>query len=144
MGFSLIASKKQSDPLEKDGSASHQGAFGLGLGYDYEGAEEVAGDWIYQFLDYTDKALEAGKVGDSRIVVPCVPFVFDEAAKYPGLNSDSQIIIGENVTINYEGEYIHKDKKAALIVMGEDNTSKTIFSDSTEFNAEGQSRIVFK
>ena len=37
-----------------------------------------------------------------------------------------------------------KDKKAALIVMGEDNTSKTIFSDSTEFNAEGQSRIVFK
>lgn len=58
MGFSLIASKKQSDPLEKDGSASHQGAFGLGLGYDYEGAEEVAGEWIYQFLDYTDKALE--------------------------------------------------------------------------------------
>ena len=36
----------------------HQGAFGLGLGYDYEGAEEVAGEWIYQFLDYTDKALE--------------------------------------------------------------------------------------
>ena len=95
-------------------------------------------------MKYTDKVLESGKVGDSRIVVPCVPFVFDEAAKYPGLNSDSQIIIGENVTINYEGEYVHKDKKAALIVMGEDNTSKTIFSDSTEFNAEGQSRIVFK
>ena len=95
-------------------------------------------------MKYTDKVLESGKVGDSRIVVPCVPFVFDEAAKYPGLNSDSQIIIGENVTINYEGEYVHKDKKAALVVMGEDNTSKTIFSDSTEFNAEGQSRIVFK
>lgn len=95
-------------------------------------------------MKYTDKALEAGKVGDSRIVVPCVPFVFDEAAKYPGLKSDSQIVIGENVTINYEGEYVHKDKKAALVVMGEDNTSKTIFSDTTEFNEEGQSRIVFK
>lgn len=95
-------------------------------------------------MKYTDKALEAGKVGDSRIVVPCVPFVFDEAAKYPGLKSDSQIVIGENITINYEGEYVHKDKKAALVVMGEDNTSKTIFSDNTEFNEEGQSRIVFK
>lgn len=95
-------------------------------------------------MKYTDKALEAGKVGDSRIVVPCVPFVFDEAAKYPGLNSDAQIVIGENVTINYEGEYVHKDKKAALVVMGEGNTSKTIFSDNTEFNEEGQSRIVFK
>ena len=95
-------------------------------------------------MKYTNKALEAGKVGDSRIVVPCVPFVFDEAAKYPGLKSDAQIVIGENVTINYEGEYVHKDKKAALVVMGEGNTSKTIFSDNTEFNEEGQSRIVFK
>ena len=58
MGFSLIASKKQSDPLEKDGSASHQGAFGLGLGSDYPGAEEVFGDWYYQFIDYTDEALK--------------------------------------------------------------------------------------
>ena len=36
----------------------HQGAFGLGIGYDYSGEEEVAGDFIYQFLEYTDKALE--------------------------------------------------------------------------------------
>ena len=35
----------------------HQGAFGLGIGYNYSDAEEVDGDFIYQFLDYTDKAL---------------------------------------------------------------------------------------
>ena len=36
----------------------HQGAFGLGLGSDYPGAEEVFGDWYYQFIDYTDEALK--------------------------------------------------------------------------------------
>ena len=39
----------------------HQGAFGLSLDGGYpndENQAEVAGDWIYQFLDYTDKALE--------------------------------------------------------------------------------------
>ncbi len=36
----------------------HQGAFGLGLGYDYPGEEEVAGDYIYQFIDYTDEILK--------------------------------------------------------------------------------------
>ena len=35
----------------------HQGAFGLGIGYDYEDAEEVQGDFIYQFIDYTDEVL---------------------------------------------------------------------------------------
>lgn len=34
-----------------------------------------------------------GKVGDGRTVCECVPVIFDEAAKYPGLNNDSQIII---------------------------------------------------
>lgn len=96
-------------------------------------------------MKYTGAALEAGKVGDSRIVIPCVPFVFDEAANYPGLKDDAQLIIGENVTINYEGEeYVHKDKKAALITKDADGNVKTIFSDATEFNSEGQSRIVFK
>lgn len=32
-----------------------------------------------------------GKVGDSRIVVPCSALVFDEQAAYPGLDSDSAI-----------------------------------------------------
>ena len=38
--------------------AGHQGAFGLGLGYDYPGAEEVLIEYVYQFLNYTDKALK--------------------------------------------------------------------------------------
>lgn len=36
----------------------HQGAFGLGLGYDLPGCEEVAGEYIYQFIDYTDEVFE--------------------------------------------------------------------------------------
>lgn len=39
-------------------AAGHQGAFGLGLGYDYPGDEEVAGDYVYQFIDYTDEILK--------------------------------------------------------------------------------------
>ena len=86
-------------------------------------------------MKYTDKALEAGKVGDSRVVVPCVPFVFDEAATYPGLKDDAQIVIGENVTINIEGEYVHSDKKAALIT-----GTKTVYE--TKFDDDIDSRIV--
>lgn len=86
-------------------------------------------------LKYTDKVLEAGKVGDSRVVIPCVPFVFDEAAAYPGLKDDAQIVIGENVTINIEGEYIHSDKKAALIT-----GTKTEYE--IKFDEDIDSRIV--
>lgn len=32
-----------------------------------------------------------GKVGDSRVVVPCAALVFDSEANYPGLSTDSQI-----------------------------------------------------
>ena len=86
-------------------------------------------------MKYTGKALEAGKVGDSRVVVPCVPFVFDESAAYPGLKDDAQIVIGENVTINVEGEYVHSDKKAALIT-----GTKTAYE--TKFDADIDSRII--
>lgn len=86
-------------------------------------------------LKYTDKVLETGKVGDSRVVIPCVPFVFDEAAAYPGLKDDAQIVIGENVTINIEGEYVHSDKKAALIT-----GTKTEYE--IKFDEDIDSRIV--
>ena len=86
-------------------------------------------------MKYTDKALESGKVGDSQVVVPCIPFVFDEAAAYPGLKDDAQIVIGENVTINVEGEYAHADKKAALIT-----GTKTVYE--TKFDGDIDSRIV--
>lgn len=32
-----------------------------------------------------------GKVGDSRVVVPCSPVVFDSEAKYPSMSNDSKI-----------------------------------------------------
>lgn len=83
---------------------------------------------------YTDKALESGKVGDSRIVVPCVPFVFDEAAKYPMLDDDSRITIGENVVINYSGEYAYSGKKAVLV-------TTTSYGTSVLFDNEIDTRI---
>lgn len=36
----------------------HPGAFGLGLGYDYQEAEEVQGDWYCQFVDHVNEALK--------------------------------------------------------------------------------------
>lgn len=36
-----------------------------------------------------------GKVGDSRVVVPCSALVFDSAAKYPSLTNDSKIQIND-------------------------------------------------
>lgn len=85
---------------------------------------------------YTNKALESGRVGDSRVVVPCVPFVFDEAANYPGLKDDSGIYIGENVTINYTGEYVHSGKKAALIT-GTSAKYETLFDDDIKSRIYG-------
>ena len=34
-----------------------------------------------------------GKVGDSRVVVPCSALVFDESANYPGLTENSKIVV---------------------------------------------------
>ena len=46
-----------------------------------------------------------GKVGDSRVVVPCAPIVFDEAAKYPAMTADAKIKVAsiENMTTECEG-----------------------------------------
>ena len=45
-----------------------------------------------------------GKVGDSRVVVPCVPIVFDEAANYPAMNADSKVKVAsvEHMTTDCE------------------------------------------
>ena len=86
-------------------------------------------------MKYTNKVLEAGTVGDSEVVLPCVPFVFDESSAYPGLKDDAQIVIGENVTINVEGEYVHSDKKASLI-------TGTTTEYETKFDDDIDSRIV--
>ena len=46
-----------------------------------------------------------GKVGDSRVVVPCVPIVFDEAANYPAMTADSKVKVAsvEHMTTECEG-----------------------------------------
>ena len=47
-----------------------------------------------------------GKVGDSRVVVPCNAIVFDEEAAYPGLTDESCIIVnGGSYTTEYEDFY---------------------------------------
>ena len=46
-----------------------------------------------------------GQVGDSRVVVPCAPIVFDEAAKYPAMTPDSKITVAsvEHMTTESDG-----------------------------------------
>ena len=46
-----------------------------------------------------------GKVGDSRVVVPCAPIVFDEAANYPGITADSKVKVAsvEHMTTESDG-----------------------------------------
>lgn len=46
-----------------------------------------------------------GKVGDSRVVVPCAPIVFDEAANYPAMTADSKVTVAsvENMTTESDG-----------------------------------------
>ena len=46
-----------------------------------------------------------GKVGDARVVVPCVPIVFDEAANYPAMTADSKVKVAsvEHMTTECEG-----------------------------------------
>ena len=42
--------------------------------------------------------LEVGKVGDSRVVVPCVPVVYDKNSKYPA-NDTLEIIVGADAVL---------------------------------------------
>ena len=53
-----------------------------------------------------------GKVGDSRVVVPCAALVFDSEANYPGLSLDSKIEVKD-------GKF--QSDVAAIAVVGGDN-----------------------
>ena len=71
-----------------------------------------------------------GKVGDSRVVVPCAPIVFDEAANYPAMTADSKVTVAsvENMTtesdgvlatvVNENGADVTKYGESARIVLG--------------------------
>jgi hypothetical protein len=43
--------------------------------------------------------LEVGKVGDSRVVVPCSAVVYDKNSRYPAMDS-LQVIIGKDMVLN--------------------------------------------
>ena len=79
----------------------HQGAFGLGIGYDYSDAEEISGDFIYQFLDYTDEALK----DMSSEPVYTLDFLIDEKDLNP-------IMIFDIAQMN---DYWGKDMDRALV-----------------------------
>jgi len=61
--------------------------------------------------------LETGKVGDSRVVVPCSAIVYDKNSKYPAMDS-LQVIIGANAQLQgaYEDISIISDEENPNII----------------------------
>ena len=43
--------------------------------------------------------LEVGKVGDSRVVVPCSAVVYDKNSKYPAMDT-LEVVIGKDAVLN--------------------------------------------
>lgn len=75
-----------------------------------------------------------GKVGDSRVVVPCAALVFDSEANYPGLSSDSKIEVKD-------GKF--NSEVAAITVVGGDNERVAVSggefsSDPSDFCVTGK------
>ena len=75
-----------------------------------------------------------GKVGDSRVVVPCAALVFDSEANYPGLEDDSQIVVSG-------GKF--NSEVAAIAVVGGDNERVAVSggefsSDPSDFCVTGK------
>ena len=65
-----------------------------------------------------------GKVGDSRVVVPCSPIVFDSAANYPAMTNDSKISVSggtfssENGVANISIVKAENDKNERTVITG--------------------------
>ena len=75
-----------------------------------------------------------GKVGDSRVVVPCTALVFDSEANYPGLSSDSKIEVKD-------GKF--NSEVAVIAVVGGDNERVAVSggefsSDPSDFCVTGK------
>ena len=62
-----------------------------------------------------------GKVGDSRVVVPCSALVFDSAAKYPALTADSKITVTG-------GKFTSENGIAAIAAKDDDFTKRIVIS----------------
>lgn len=52
-----------------------------------------------EIIAYAHPTLEVGKVGDSRVVVPCSAIVYDKNSKYPAMDTLS-VEIGEHAILN--------------------------------------------
>lgn len=79
-----------------------------------------------------------GKVGDSRVVVPCSALVFDESANYPGLTENSQMIIsGGNFTSEVATITAVEGTSANRISV----QGGTYSNDVTDFVAEGYEAV---
>lgn len=69
-----------------------------------------------------------GKVGDSRIVVPCSPLVFDSEANYPALTADSKITVTG-------GKFTSESGIAAICAKSGDSAKRIVISGGY-FNKE--------
>ena len=77
-----------------------------------------------------------GKVGDSRVVVPCSAIVFDSQANYPAMNNDSVIHV-------VSGKF-NSEMNAVSMIKNENETDRvavtggTFSTDVKEYLAEGK------
>lgn len=85
------------------------------------GSVTVSGDTVITTTGNT-----TGKVGDSRVVVPCSAFVFDSDAKYPALTDDSKITVTGG-TFNSEVDPI-------TVVKAEGDTNDRVVVTGGTFN----------
>ena len=77
-----------------------------------------------------------GKVGDSRVVVPCSAIVFDSQANYPAMNNDSVIHV-------VSGKFNSEMNAVSMIKNGNETdrvavTGGTFSTDVKEYLAEGK------
>lgn len=78
-----------------------------------------------------------GKVGDSRVVVPCSALVFDSEANYPALTADSKIKV--------TGGTFTSEVSIIKVVNAENDTNTRVdFSVSVSDNTQAQSAIMMK
>ena len=69
-----------------------------------------------------------GKVGDSRVVVPCAALVFDSEAGYPGMSDDSKISV--------TGGNFKSDVDAVQVIQKEDDSNKRIAISGGYFTSD--------
>lgn len=80
-----------------------------------------AGNVTVKGGEFRTTGTAVGKVGDSRVVVPCSALVFDSAAKYPALTADSKITVTG-------GKFTSENGIAAIAAKNDDFTKRIVIS----------------